>query len=151
MKNKKKRQPWEQQPGESNPDYVAFVLYQSLGPNRDNIIISGIGSQLWNMLMAGIDFMEDDAPLPLVCASLSATLKNMMREDALDRIDRNSIHYPFFKSFHEGLHADEQLLAAIETMRVALKRVKRGKKLPRPSRQSGSDVVRDVEKFLKKN
>ena len=151
MKNTKKRDPWTQKPGEPNPHYIAFVLYLSLGPNRDRIISKGVGKQLWNMLMAGIGSMEEDTPLPLVCTVISATLKNMIREDALHRIDSNSSHFPFFKSFHKGLHDDEQLLAAIEAMLAALKKVKRGKKLPRPSNQSGSDVVRDVEWFLQKD
>ena len=151
MKNTKRRDPWAQKPGEPNPHYVAFVLYLSLGPKRDRIISKGIGNQLWNMLMAGIDSMGNDAPLPLVCTAISATLKNMTREDALAQIDSNSSHFPFFKSFHKGLHDDEQLLAAIETMLAALEKVKRGQKLPRPSNQSGRHVVRDVERFLKKN
>ena len=150
MKHKKEREPREQKPGEPNPHYVAFILYLSLGPKRDRIISKGIGNQLWTMLMAGIDSMEDDAPLPLVCTVISATLKNMIREDALHRIDSNSSHFPFFKSFHKGLHDDEQLLAAIETMLAALEKVKRGQELPRPSHQSGRQVVRDVEWFLKK-
>ena len=150
MKNTKKRAPWEQKPGEANPHYVAFVLYLSLGPNRERIISKGVGNQLWNMLMAGIGSMEEDTPLPLVCTAISATLKNMIRKDALHRIDSNSSHFPFFKSFHKGLHDDEQLLAAIETMLAALEKVKRGQELPRPSHQSGRQVVRDVEWFLKK-
>ena len=150
MKNTKRRDPWAQKPGEANPHYIAFVLYLSLGPNRDKIISKGVGNQLWNMLMADIDSMEEDTALPLVCTVISATLENMTREDALAQIDNNSIHYPFFKSFHKGLHDDEQLMAAIETMLAALKKVKRGQKLPRPSNQSGSEVVRDVERFLNK-
>ena len=150
MKHKKEREPREQKPGEPNPHYVAFILYLSLGPKRDRIISKGIGNQLWTMLMAGIDSMEDDAPLPLVCSAISATLKNMTREDALAQIDSNSSHFPFFKSFHKGLHDDEQLLAAIETMLAALEKVKRGKKLLRPSNQSSTEVVRNVERFLKK-
>ena len=151
MKNTKKRDPWTQKPGEPNPHYIAFVLYLSLGPNRERIISKGIGHQLWNMLMAGIDSMEEDTPLPLVCTAISATLKSMTREDALDWIDSNNSDFPFFKSFHNGLHDNEQLMAAIETMLAALKKVKRDKKLPRPSNQSGCEVVHDVEKFLKKN
>lgn len=151
MKNTKKRDPWEQKHGEANPHYIAFVLYLSLGPNRERIISKGVGNQLWNMLMAGIDSMEEDTPLPLVCTIISATLKNMIRKDALDQIDSNSSDFPFFKNFHKGLHDDEQLLAAIETMLAALEKVEHGKKLPRPSNQSGNEVVRDVERFLKKN
>ena len=150
MKNTKKRDPWTPKPGEPNPHYVAFVLYLALGPNRERIISKGVGNQLWNMLMSGIGSMEEDTPLPLVCTAVSATLKNMTREDALDRIDSNSSDFSFFKSFHKGLHDDEQLLAAIEAMLAALKKVKRGQKLPRPSNQSGSEVVRDVERFLNK-
>ena len=150
MIGKKKRAPWAQKPGEPNPHYIAFVLYLSLGPNHDRIISKGVGKQLWNMLMAGIGSMEEDTPLPLVCTAVSATLKNMTREDALDRIDSNNSDFPFFKSFHNGLHDDEQLLAAIETMLAALEKVKRGQELPRPSHQSGRQVVRDVEWFLKK-
>ena len=125
MKHMKEREPWEQKPGESNPHYVAFVLYLSLGPNRERIISAGVGNQLWNMLMAGIDSMEEDTPLPLVCTIISATLRNMIREDALDQIDSNSSDFLFFENFHKGLHDDEQLMAAIETMLAALKKVKR--------------------------
>ena len=148
MKNGRKAQTWKQRPGEPNPRYAAFVLYLSLGPRRDGIVSKGSGRQLWQMLMGGIDRMQDDAPLPLVCDVMSAVLKNMLREDALEQMDKRSSDFAFFEAFHNGLNGDEELLAAMETMVGNLEKVKGGEELPRRSDQSGSEIVRDVERFL---
>ena len=151
MKDKRKKQvAWEQRPGEPNPQYVAFVLYLCLGPKRNRIIREGAGKDLWQMLLTGLEGMNDDAPLPLVCYVMSSTLKNIMKEDALEQIGKDSPHLPFMTSFHEKLQADEQLLAAMEEMLSALEKVKRGESLPRSPVKSGSEVVRDVDRFLKK-
>ncbi len=89
MNNRRKPREWDQRPGEPNPSYVAFVLYLSLGPRREQIIDEGVGRQLWRLLMAGIDCINDDTPLPLVCDTVSVALNNMLREDAL--LDQNAV------------------------------------------------------------
>ena len=149
MKNTSKPQPWNQRPAEPNPRYVAFVLYLSLGPTPDRIISGAVGKQLWRMLMAGIESLQDDTPLPVVCDTISATLQNMLAEDAPARIDKRSVHFPFVRNFHQGLQADEHLLTAIETMLANLEKVRRGQELPRPPEQSGREIVRNVQSFLK--
>lgn len=144
-------QPWDQRPGEPNPTYVAFVLYLSLGPKRAQIIDEGVGRQLWRMLMAGIDRMNDDTPLPLVCDIVSVVLNNMLREDALQQIDSSRGDDSFYEDFHTGLHGDEQLLSAVETMLSNLERVKNGQQLPPLSYPSRHRIMRDVELFLEKS
>ncbi|MDE0071541.1 MAG: hypothetical protein OXO48_17635 [Caldilineaceae bacterium] len=151
MNNNIRPQAWDQRPGEPNPSYVAFVLYLSLGPKREQIIDSGVGRQLWRMLMAVIDRMQDDTPLPLVCDIISAALKNMLCEDALEQIDRNGDDFHFFENFHNSLYDDEQLHSAVETMRANLEKVKDGKELPPLSYPSRRRIMRDVERFLEKS
>ncbi|MCY3991300.1 MAG: hypothetical protein OXF50_08760 [Caldilineaceae bacterium] len=144
-------QAWDQQPGEPNPSYVAFVLYLSLGPKREQIIGRGVGRQMWRMLLAGIDRMQDDTPLPLVCDIISAVLYNMLCEDALEQIDKSGDDFHFFENFHNGLHGDEQLLSAVETMRANLEKVKNGQELPPLSYPSRGRIMRDVKRFLEKS
>lgn len=151
MNNNIRPQAWDQRPGEPNPSYVAFVLYLSLGPKREQIIDSGVGRQLWRMLMAFIDRMQDDTPLPLVCDIISAALQNMLFEDALEQIDKSGDDFRFFESFHNSLHGDEQLLSAVETMRSNLEKVKSGQELPPLSYPSRGRIMRDVERFLEKS
>ncbi|MDE0430986.1 MAG: hypothetical protein OXH98_14590 [Caldilineaceae bacterium] len=151
MNNNIRPQAWDQRPGEPNPSYVAFVLYLSLGPKREQIIDSGVGRQLWRMLMAVIDRMQDDTPLPLVCDIISAALKNMLCEDALEQIDRNGDDFHFFENFHNSLYDDEQLHSAVETMRANLEKVKDGQELPPLSYPSRRRIMRDVERFLEKS
>jgi len=148
MNNKKKPQAWDQRPGEPNPSYVAFVLYLSLGPARKQIIRRGAGRQLWQMLMAGIDRMKYDTPLPLVCDITSAVLNNMLREDALEQIDKSGDDFRFFESLHTALHGDEQLHSAVESMLSNLEKVKRGQDLPPVSYPSRDRIMRDVKRFL---
>ena len=62
--NTRKLQPWNQRPAEPDSHYVAFVLYLSLGPKPDGIISRGVGKQLWQIFMAGIESLQDDTPLP---------------------------------------------------------------------------------------
>ena len=151
MNSKRVPQAWGQQPGEPNPSYVAFVLYLSLGPKREQVIDSGVGRQMWQILMAGIDRMQDDTPLPLVCDIISAVLKNMLCEDALEQIDKSGGDFHFYEYFHNGLHGDEQLLSAVETMRANLEKVKNGQELPPLSYPSRRRIMRDVERFLEKS
>lgn len=151
MTNKTKQQAWDQRPGEPNPSYVAFVLYLSLGPGREQIIRRGAGCQLWQMLMAGIDRMNDETPLPLVCDITSAVLNNMLREDALEQIDRNGGDFGFFESFHKALHDDEQLHSAVESMLSNLEKVKNSQELPPLSYPSRDRIMRDVKRFLEKS
>lgn len=151
MTNKTRPQKWDQRPGEPNPSYVAFVLYLSLGPKREQIIASGVGRQMWRMLMAVIDRMQDDTPLPLVCDIISAALKNMLCEDALEQIGKNGGDFRFFENFHNSLHDDEQLHSAVESMRSNLEMVKNGQELPPLSYPSRGRIMRDVERFLEKS
>ncbi|MCY4079494.1 MAG: hypothetical protein OXF54_04570 [Caldilineaceae bacterium] len=151
MNSQRVPQAWGQQPGEPNPSYVALVLYLSLGPKREQTIDSGVGRQLWRMLMAVIDRMQDDTPLPLVCDIISAALKNMLCEDALEKIDSNGDDFRFFGSFHKALHDDEQLHSAVETMRANLEKAKSGQELPPLSFPSRRRIMRDVERFLEKS
>lgn len=151
MNNNITPQAWDQRAGEPNPSYVAFVLYLSLGPGREEIIGRGAGRQLWQTLMAGIDDLQDDTPLPLVCDIVSAVLNNMLREDALEQIDKNGGDFRFFENFHNSLHGDEQLLSAVETMRANLEKVKNGQELPPLSYPSRDRIMRDVKHFLEKS
>lgn len=151
MNNKRKPQAWDQRPGEPNPSYVAFVLYLSLGPGCEEIIGRGAGRQLWQILMAGFDGLQDDTPLPFICDIISVVLNNILREDALEQIDKNGDDFHFFERFHKALHDDEQLLSAIETMLSNLEKVKRGQELPPLSYPSRGRIMRDVERFLKKS
>ena len=144
-------QPWDQRPGEPNPAYVAFVLYLSLGPKRAQIIDEGVGRHLWQLLMAAIDLINDDTPLPLVCHTVSVALNNMLREDALQQIDSSGGDDSFYENFHNGLHGDEQLHSAVEAMLSNLERVKNGQQLPPLSYPSRGQITRDVERFLEKS
>ena len=144
MKTNRKPQPWDQRPGEPNPAYVAFVLYLSLGPGRKRIIGSGAGYQMWQILMAGIVGLQDDTPLPFICHITSAVLKNMLREDTLQQIDRSGGDFHFFQDFHGGLHGDEQLLSAVETMLSNLEKVENGQELPPLSYPARHQIMRDV-------
>ena len=150
MNSNRQPQPWDQRPGEPNPAYVAFVLYLSLGPKREQIIDEGVGRQLWRLLMAGIDCINDDTPLPLVCHTVSSALNNMLREDALQQIDSSGSDASFYENFHNGLHGDEQLHSAVETMLSNLERVKNGQQLP-PLSYPSRRIMRDVERFLEKS
>ncbi|MDE0429551.1 MAG: hypothetical protein OXH98_07235 [Caldilineaceae bacterium] len=151
MKSKRTLQAWGQQPGEPNPSYVAFVLYLSLGSKREQIIDSGVGRQMWRTLKAGIDRMQDDTPLPLACDIISAVLKNMLCEDALEQINKSGSDFHFYEYFHNGLHGDEQLHSAVESMLSNLEKVKNGQELPPLSYPSSDRIMRDVERFLEKS
>ena len=151
MKNKIKPQAWSQRPGEPNPSYVAFVLYLSLGPGREDIIRRGAGRQLWQILMAGFDGLQDDTPLPFVCDIVSAVLTSMLQEDLLDEIDKNGGDFRFFESFHKALHDDEQLHSAVESMLSNLEKVKNGQELPPLSYPSRGRIMRDIRRFLEKS
>ena len=126
MKTNQKPPQWTQQPNEPNPDYVAFVLYCSLGPNRDRIISTDLGSQLWELLMAATGSIPEETPLPLVCSQVSALLKILISEDLVDHLDPNGSADARLQRFHARLQRDEQLLSALETMLAALAQLQRG-------------------------
>ena len=124
-----KRESWDQKPEETNPLYVAFVLYCSLGPQRDWIVEHGIGKQLWDMLMAGLKHMDEDEPLPVVCHEMIGALRSMLREDFLDHVGKNDENYAFIKDFHVGLQTDDELRSLMGDMISNLEKLKRGERL----------------------
>ena len=149
MNNRKSSPSWVQQPNEPSPAYVAFALYCSLGPNRDRIITTNFGSQLWELLMAATGSIPQNTPLLLVCSQTSALLKLLLREDIVEHLDPNGKADARLKQFHARLHNDEQILAALETMLSTIENLERGQGLSRLPDQSHSQVLADVETFLK--
>ncbi|MCY4091995.1 MAG: hypothetical protein OXF62_14350 [Caldilineaceae bacterium] len=129
MTSSKDRKAWEQRPNEPNPAYVAFVLFASLGPDRESIVKSGTGKSLWEMLMAGLERMDDTAPLPAVCEVIIHTLKNMLEKNLLDHLDKDDENYAFVEQFHEGLQKAPVLKDQMNNMISNLEKLKRGEKL----------------------
>ena len=150
MTTNQKPPQWARQPDEPNPDYVAFVLYYALGPNRDRIISTDFGSQLWELLMAATASIPQDTPLPRVCSQVSALLKILISENLVDHLDPNGKADACLKRFHARLQRDEQLLSALETMLAALAQLQRGHGLARPPDQPACEILSDVENFLKR-
>lgn len=148
MTTNQKPPQWAQQPNEPNPDYVAFALYCSLGPNRDRIISTDFGSQLWELLMAATASIPPDTPLPRVCSQVSALLKLLINEDLDEHLDPNSKADARLKRFHARLQRDEQLLSALETMLSALAQLQRGHGLSSLPDQPAGEILNDVEDFL---
>lgn len=148
MNKRRKRQEWEQKPGESNPSYVAFVIYYSLGPRRKRIINRGNGSLMWLGLMAGLVGLPDDTPLPDVCEIISGALKRMLRQEIPENADK-SIGFPFIKKFLDALHEDEELHSAAVTILSSLEKFERGEELPPLSYLARRNMMRDVEVFLR--
>lgn len=150
MKTNQKPPQWTQQPDEPNPDYVAFALYCSLGPNRDWIISTDFGSQLWELLMAATGSIPEDTPLPRVCSQLSALLKILISENTVDHLDPNGKADACLKRFHARLQRDEQLLSALEALLAVLAQLQRGRGLSPLPDQPAAEILSDVENFLKR-
>ena len=83
--------------------------------------------------------------------SSPSVLNNILREDALEQIDKNSDDFYFFENFHKALHDDEQLHSAVESMLSNLEKVKNGQELPPLSYPSRGRIMRDVKRFLEKS
>ena len=141
---------WAQQPNEPNPDYVAFALYFSLGPNRDRIISADFGSRLWELLMAATGSIPPHTPLPRVCSQVSALLKILVNEDLDQHLDPNGEADACLKRFHARLQRDEQLLSALEAMLSTLAQLQRGHGLSPLPDQPAAEILGDVENFLKR-
>lgn len=139
---------WAQQPNESDPGYVAFALYCSLGPNRDRIIGADFGGRLWELLMAATAGIPEDTPIHLVCSQISALLKILISEDLGDRLDPNDNAEALLIRFHARLQRDEQLLSALQQMLDNLARLQRGQALRPLPVQSAAEIVNDAENFL---
>ena len=149
MINGKNALPWAQQPYEPSPDYVAFALYCSLGPNRDRIISTDFGSRLWELLMAATETIPQETPLLRACSSISALIKLLLKEDIAEYLDPDREADARLKQFHARLHNDEQFLAALEEMLSALEKLQRGQGLSHLPDQSPCQILADVETFLK--
>jgi len=73
--------------------------------------------------------MDEEEPLPVVCHEMIGALRNMLREDVLDHIDKKSGDYAFIRKFHEGLQTDDALSSLMGDMISNLERLKRGERL----------------------
>ena len=105
---------WEQGPAEPNPDYVGFVLYHSLGPDRRRIVKTRTGNFLWDMLMAGLEPMDSETPLPIVCDIMISFLKAVLG-GVPDIPESHSEREPVLQ-FHRELQKDRKLKSRIRVM-----------------------------------
>ena len=119
---------WDQRPEEPNPSYIGFVLFLSLGQDRDRIIETDTGKQLWEILMSRLERMKDDTPLREVCQVMLMILKNMLREDVHKHLGKNK-ESNFSVGFQKELQKDRKLKSRIRVMISNLERVQRGEKL----------------------
>lgn len=118
---------WDQRPGEPNPQYIGFVLYLSLGPQRDKIVETDTGKYLWEMLMAGLERMKDDAPLPMVCEIMISVLNNTLG-DGPEGPGNDEASKSVFE-FHKKLKKDRKLRSSIRKMITNLEVIQRGDKI----------------------
>ena len=79
--------------------------------------------------MEGLEHMDEEEPLPVVCHEMLGALRNMLREDVLDHIDKKGGNYAFIKNFHEGLQTDDELRSLMRDMISNLEKLKRGERL----------------------
>ena len=118
---------WEQGPTEPNPDYVGFVLYLSLGPERRRIVKTSTGNFLWDMLMAGLEPMDSETPMSIVCDIMISVLKTVLGgtpEIPVSHSERDSI-----LDFHRKLQKDRKLKSRIGVMISNLETLRDGGKI----------------------
>ena len=118
---------WEQGPTEPNPDCVGFVLYHSLGPDRRRLIKTRTGNFLWEMLMAGLEPMDSETPMPIVCDIMISLLKIVLGgtpEIPVSHSEREPV-----LQFHRELQKDTKLKSRIRVMISNLETIRDGGKI----------------------
>lgn len=118
---------WDRDPNESAPQYIAFVLYLSLGPHREKLLETFAGSFLWEMLMSGLEYMDEEIAMPLVCEIIISKLQEALN-DAPD-VRKGGKESARMLRFHRELRHDPRLKSRIKAMISNLEKLRVGGKI----------------------